>query len=84
LQLTQAGTALAGTYTNPFGNSNAIGNTSSVDSLRDVTVNVPSPSLVFGGLYIDGHGVNADASALILQVTVGDPTCGRPIVTFHR
>jgi hypothetical protein len=68
----------------PFGDSSAIGSGSSVNSLRDVTVNMPSAGLAFSGLFIDGHGVNVDASALILQIMVGDPTCGQPILTFRR
>lgn len=84
LQLTQAGTSLGGLYTNPFGNSDTIGAGSSVSSLRDVRVTIPSPGLTFGGMYIDGYGVSPDASALVLQITVGDPSCGRPTLTFHR
>jgi hypothetical protein len=84
LQLTQTGTSLTGTYTNPFGSTNAVDHSSSVGTFRDVTVNLPSPGLVFSGLYIDGRGVNADASALILQITTGDPTCGQPTLTFRR
>jgi hypothetical protein len=91
LQLTQSGTSLSGTYTSPSGSGSALNGAVGPSSLtidasvRDVGISVPGPGLSFFGQYFGfGDGVSSDGTALLLQITAGDTTCGQPVLTFKR